>query len=897
MSWFGIGGGGSDKKKSSPASSRQRQTGSASGSGGLDFGFDFEASGEIHIDSAELENDAALLAELEGLKSSMGLGGGSAPTSKPKPQPQQPTRQPPPPASKPKPQPPPTSTVLAPTAPVPGAIVDVDEIVASLDGLPIGDDDDEDVHVEVTEEDMQNPDLLRELMHIAGGEIGSGDGDEHGGHEGTVGISYSKTTVSMTEDDNEVTTKSTSTTTGMAEAIGSTGNTAVVSMTSSTSTTTTTSSSVPEPDTALEEKLKAEDPSLLERYIRLEKIRAVNFKKGGESSRAMDSLKAVKALEARYNDLVNTMHARRDAAAAVSLAQSPAKSITPASPLEVMSDSVDEIASLSLETKPQSPQIQIQQPVESPRISTVATGSDDQKLNLAKQRALEFKKAALTAKRAGDMNKAKEMLKYVKMLQDVIDTAEVTGGIPASFDIPSVPSESVSTVVTPSATPVSTPKPVQQIPTTPQTKLKTVVNTTGKTVVSAATSVEVLTLLDDIVSPTLSDETTASTNLPEFLTTKLESQISTCTTVAAYYLKSGKKDRALEFHKLKKGFQSDLVLLKSLIASNTTSTDANAKALSSLGFLYENIEYEIEQQNADLRLDEMEVCVVRAMELGGRSVGVNPGDVESFVVVDVGWPTEEGKAALGRCQTGVVVKESSPVYNFTTKFDIERSRGFQRHLERRRALFEVLHQSRGWGGLTSMFTKPVCLGKASVKLEPLLTKCEIYEVLDLMDATNPRKSTGAKLEVRIRVKTPLGRADIVKKQERWIKVDFNKPSTATTTVTTTQTKSQVVAANASGTVVVEKPVAVVEKVGVVAGKEAAASVSVAQPVKAVAGGESRPVTPAKSTENLKGGQHRVATPVQQGVGAGAKVGTSNAASISGPSGDDVDIEELEMQFL
>ena len=47
-----------------------------------------------------------------------------------------------------------------------------------------------------------------------------------------------------------------------------------------------------------------------------------------------------------------------------------------------------------------------------------------------------------------------------------------------------------------------------------------------------------------------------------------------------------------------------------------------------------------------------------------------------------------------------------------------------------------------------------------------------------MDPSNPRKQTGCKLEIRIRLRQPLLKPEIVEKQERWMQLDFTSCTVA-----------------------------------------------------------------------------------------------------------------------
>ncbi|CAG8836489.1 9571_t:CDS:2, partial [Racocetra persica] len=88
---------------------------------------------------------------------------------------------------------------------------------------------------------------------------------------------------------------------------------------------------------------------------------------------------------------------------------------------------------------------------------------------------------------------------------------------------------------------------------------------------------------------------------------------------------------------------------------------------------------------------------------------------------------------------------------------------------RKKAIFEVFHY-RGF------LRRAISLGKAQLKLDSLAGKAEIHEVLDLVD--NNRKPTGGKLEVRLRLRSPLLKPDIIQKTEKWLVVhgfNLNNP--------------------------------------------------------------------------------------------------------------------------
>lgn len=67
-------------------------------------------------------------------------------------------------------------------------------------------------------------------------------------------------------------------------------------------------------------------------------------------------------------------------------------------------------------------------------------------------------------------------------------------------------------------------------------------------------------------------------------------------------------------------------------------------------------------------------------------------------------------------------------YMYTKKIKIERTRTFHRFLERKKASFEVFHYRGMLFGLTG---RRVSLGKCLVKMDGLLGKCEVHEVLEV----------------------------------------------------------------------------------------------------------------------------------------------------------------------
>ena len=64
-------------------------------------------------------------------------------------------------------------------------------------------------------------------------------------------------------------------------------------------------------------------------------------------------------------------------------------------------------------------------------------------------------------------------------------------------------------------------------------------------------------------------------------------------------------------------------------------------------------------------------------------------------------------------------------YAFTKKIKIERTKTFQRFLERKKATFELVFHSVQY----FVMAKKTVSARAQVKLDTLLSKCEIHEMI------------------------------------------------------------------------------------------------------------------------------------------------------------------------
>ncbi|KAJ1345130.1 hypothetical protein BSLG_000645 [Batrachochytrium salamandrivorans] len=463
-----------------------------------------------------------------------------------------------------------------------------------------------------------------------------------------------------------------------------------------------------ESEFSIEDRLKSTDPALLSKHIQLEKIRAVNKKRAGNKAGALDSLRNIKLLQSRLQSLSDPTTTTASALTSSDAAATDSVHMS----LRDDVGSTTSTTSLSLRSDP--------------------APSSGISLDLMRKRQIEYKQAALSAKRSNDLARAREMLMVSKKIQDAIDLFSISGSLSPAFVLPASPSSTISGSKSTSAS---------------STTSISISSKSTHTVSTVASSTS-LPLPGAGISPTLAAQS-ESRDIYEHILSTLKAQRDLCVSLSTGYYKSGQKALALEFHKRRIRIDADSQTVKHL-----------------------HLKYTISQTNDDVGIDQVQVCVLRAMGLGNREV--NPTDVESSVTFDFGWPQEGDATSLeGRGESPIVHKTSNPEYNFSKTICISRTKPFQRFLERRKAIFEVCHYKPGL--FSYVMARKMVLGKASVKLDALLTKCEIHEVINLVDPSNPRRETGSKLEVRIKMRQPLLKPDVVTKTERWLIVDFGKP--------------------------------------------------------------------------------------------------------------------------
>ena len=104
---------------------------------------------------------------------------------------------------------------------------------------------------------------------------------------------------------------------------------------------------------------------------------------------------------------------------------------------------------------------------------------------------------------------------------------------------------------------------------------------------------------------------------------------------------------------------------------------------------------------------------------------------------------------------------ASPEYDQSFKIEINRKRSGQRIFTNKSVKFEIYYRAGFLKG-------DKLLATASLKLEPLMSKFEVYESMDLYDGRRP---CGGRLEVKMRIRDPIVGKQVEEVTEKWLVID------------------------------------------------------------------------------------------------------------------------------
>ncbi|KAK2818266.1 hypothetical protein Q7C36_022199 [Tachysurus vachellii] len=228
---------------------------------------------------------------------------------------------------------------------------------------------------------------------------------------------------------------------------------------------------------------------------------------------------------------------------------------------------------------------------------------------------------------------------------------------------------------------------------------------------------------------------------------RLRQQHEKCLSYSQQFTQMGNMAETIRFEKLAEECMSNIELLKK----------AHAKGYPVPGHHTEERTINTVKIFPNLTASEMELTIVKGINL--PTPGFSASDLDASVRFEFPFPTSE---EAQRDKTNTVRSTNCPEFKAYFKLHINRThRGFKRVVQTKGIRFEVIHK----GGL---FKNDKVVGNAQLKLEALENQCEIREIIDVLDG---RKSTGGKLEVRVRIREPLGGVQLQSVTEKWIVVD------------------------------------------------------------------------------------------------------------------------------
>ncbi|XP_050094412.1 coiled-coil and C2 domain-containing protein 1-like isoform X2 [Anopheles aquasalis] len=331
----------------------------------------------------------------------------------------------------------------------------------------------------------------------------------------------------------------------------------------------------------------------------------------------------------------------------------------------------------------------------------------DKQLALLLERQQQYRQAAVEAKKAGELDEAKEFLRVFKGLEKMVEIARAGGRVDLST-IPIAPGKRQALEA--SFTIVSTDDCEQATE-------------------EAATGSDV----QDVDSET-------RIRLEE----QLSKQLIMCRNTRDHHRAIGDVAGMNKFENLALNVQKDLDVVRL----------GHKRGLPLPKFHYEKLQFNVVKCNTDLSDNEIEITIVRGINYNVA----NPKDVDTYVKFEFPYPQED--PIKGR--TNIVKDTHSPEYNYQQTIELQRNQRNCQRIFKRHALKCEVYSKGGF------LRSDALIGTVSVKLQPLETQIELHDSFPLMDG---RRTVGGKLEVKIRVRNPILTKQIEQINERWVVFD------------------------------------------------------------------------------------------------------------------------------
>ncbi|XP_044001069.1 coiled-coil and C2 domain-containing protein 1-like isoform X2 [Aphidius gifuensis] len=355
--------------------------------------------------------------------------------------------------------------------------------------------------------------------------------------------------------------------------------------------------------------------------------------------------------------------------------------------------------------------------LEEPKKPSAMTRADKQILLLQKRQA-ELKRAALTAKKDGDIELAKEYLRQAKGIDPLINASR--SGLPVDMT---------------------------SIPISPNAKNQLLKSTDKSsddnfTIISAGE-----------VTPI--NENSTDQEIYDNLEATLIKHKKMCLSTRDHTKALGDVPGYNRWERLALGYTKDLDMLRV----------QRREGLKPPRHHYEVRTYSIVQSSTDVSDGDVEISIIRGIDYSKEA--------DTYVIYEFPYPSDNSPTD----RTSTIKASNNPEYEatFTLNGIIDRSsRPCQRAFKRHALKCQVWSKGCSMNPLlccthpSGFFRSDSLLGTVTVKLQPLETQCTLHDSFPLM---NGRKPAGGKLEVKIRLRDPITTKQIEKMTDKWLIID------------------------------------------------------------------------------------------------------------------------------
>ncbi|KAJ1858514.1 hypothetical protein GGH12_002818 [Coemansia sp. RSA 1822] len=360
---------------------------------------------------------------------------------------------------------------------------------------------------------------------------------------------------------------------------------------------------------------------------------------------------------------------------------------------------------------------------------------DEPLLRQLTARQAEFKQAALAAKRLRHMDVARDMLVQMKAVQTAAEAIGAGRPLPQGFVIPDKPVvdsiEQPSLKVTQPSEPASTPKPT----------------------------------IPNIATP---DLTCSIASLEE----QLHAQATEATRLAALFLRSGDKAKALDFHRRRKQAAAD--------AATVATLAANGQAPPPI--LHSAVRWtEAAEQRRDIGAGQLQIRIERVFSAGDLSATLGSA-CDFYVQWTLPWPRDKGSRGCTSTQRYRDFDAARGDLHVSYAHNIDMvdrrdTRPLVRWADRAKLTVE-LYKYMGllWGSQL--------IGRAVLPLAALRTRTECSAVVEIEAVKGALSRPGRPLpggpvfvDVAVSLRLPLSnQPETVEHEERWIYIDVQRMS-------------------------------------------------------------------------------------------------------------------------